>query len=84
MNYFCIYDHSAAVGVTVVCVVFNIIALIMIGFIFKWSLAKYKEISSPNEALPWDKTYCYLSLHQVRAVQVYLGFLGLVLVQSTF
>lgn len=72
VNIICITDQGAAIGVTVY---MALVVLILMGItiiVYNQSLVKQEEIQTPNEATPWDKTYCILSLFQVRCVQFFL------------
>lgn len=69
VNLFCISDEALSTSVTVALGI--LVLLLIAGTIKLYNLAlkKQEAISSPNVACLWDKTYCTLSLIQIRVVQ---------------
>ena len=50
----------------------SIALMILCVNLLKQSKNKIKQISEPNIAHPWDKTFCILSLYMVKVVQIML------------
>lgn len=72
VDQFCITGPQTEVVVTVLLVVGTIILMAIAVHLFKLANEKHARIQEPSPSHPWDKTYCTLTLTQVRTVQVCL------------
>ena len=72
VNLMCLKDPTDVIVVSVVmCLVILVIIALAIK-LFMLSRVKIEKMTNPNEGMAWDKTYCYLSLWNLRLVQVSL------------